>query len=91
MSKKKQQSYGEMKVQIEKMAADMAREKERMAGVMAKALLDDHAAVKLGGYSDTDLKNIMRMLAGHIDECVAELEAEKQARKRSSAPSAVLE
>ena len=86
MPKKKQQNYGEMKAQMEKMVAAMKQERERMAGVMATALLDDSAAVKLGGYSDKDLQNIMRMLAGHIDECVAVLEAEKQARREQAAP-----
>ena len=64
---------------IEKMQADMKKEKERMAGVMAVALLDDKVAVKLGDFSDTDLRRIMSLLAGHVDECVAVLNAEKAA------------
>ena len=81
MSKKKQQSYGDMAASIAKMQAEMEKEKERMAGVMAKAFMSGDVAVKLGRYSDKDLQAIVRKLAGHIDECVAELEAEKQARK----------
>ena len=53
-----------------------------MAGVMAGALLDDRAAAKLGDYSDTDLRRIMSLLAGHIDESIATLEAEKRAKKK---------
>lgn len=80
--KKKQQTLGEMAAQVETIMASMEHEKERMAGVIAAALLDDFdAAVKLGRYSDKDLKAIVRKLAGHIDECVAELEAEKQSKK----------
>ena len=80
MSRKKQPSYGEMKEQAAKIAAEMEKEKERLAGVMAKAFMNDQVAVKLGGCSDADLKRVVSMLAGYIDECLAKLDAEKQAR-----------
>lgn len=88
MAKKKQLSYGEMQKQMEKMAADMEKEKERMAGVMAAAFMTDATAAKLGNRSDADLKRIMSMLAGHIDECIATLDAEKQARAAKSGEKA---
>ena len=81
MSKKRQPTYGEMSRLMEQMWANMAREKERMAKVMAGALLDDRAAAKLGDYSDTDLKRIMSLLVGHIDDSIASLEAERRAKK----------
>lgn len=56
------------------------KERERMAGVMAAALLNNQTASKLGDYSDTDLRRIMSMLSGHIDECIKMLEVEKQAK-----------
>ena len=62
------------------MQADMEKEKERMAGVIAKAFMSDQTAAKLGRCSDADLKRVVSMLAGHIDECLAKLDAEKQAR-----------
>ena len=71
MSRKKQPSYGEMKEQAAKIAAEMEKEKERLAGVMAKAFMNDQVAVKLGGCSDADLKRVVSMLAGYIDECLA--------------------
>ena len=80
MSRKKQPSYGEMKEQAAKIAAEMEKDKERLAGVMAKAFMNDQVAVKLGGCSDADLKRVVSMLAGYIDECLAKLDAEKQAR-----------
>ncbi len=81
MSKKKQQSYGDMAQSIEKMRAAMEKEKERMAGVMVKALLTDQTAVKLGNCTDAELKRVMSMLAGHVDECLAALEADRRTRK----------
>ncbi len=81
MSKKKQQSYGEMAQSIEKMRAEMEKEKERMAGVMVKALLTDQTAVKLGNCTDAELKRVMSMLAGYVDECLVTLAAEKQSRR----------
>ena len=80
MAKKKHTTYGAMIRQIERMQADMKKERERMAGVLATALLNDQVAVKLGDYPDADLRRIMSMLSGHIDECIEALEAEKQAK-----------
>lgn len=81
MAKKKQTTYGKMLHQMEQTQAKMEKERERMASVMATALLNDQAAVKLGDYSNTDLRRIMSMLFGHIDECIKMLEAEKQAKQ----------
>lgn len=80
MSRKKQQTYGEMAQSIEKMQAEMEKEKARMAGVMAKAFMSDQVAVKLGGCSDADLKRVVSMLAGYVDECLEKLDAEKRSR-----------
>lgn len=82
MAKKKQPTYAQMARLMEKMLSDMEKEKERMAWVMATAFLDDQTAVKLGDYTDAELKRIMSMLAGHVDECIAKLENEKQARNK---------
>ena len=67
--------------QIERMQADMKKERERMAGVLATALLNDQVAVQLGDYPDADLRRIMSMLSGHLDECIKILETEKQAKQ----------
>ena len=56
-----------------------------MANVMASALLDDRAATKLGDLSDSDLRRLMAILVGHIDEGLITLNAEKQARKKEAA------
>lgn len=82
MAKKKQTTYGSMIRLMGQMQIRIKKEKERMAGVMATALLDDQTAVKLGDYSDTDLRRIMSILSvsGYIDECIKMLEAEKQAK-----------
>lgn len=80
MAKKKQQNYGEMVKSIAKIQAEMEKEKERMAGVMVKALMTDQVAVTLGNCTDAELKKVMSMLAGHVDECLAALETEKQSK-----------
>lgn len=89
MSRKKQPTYSEMAESVEKMLVEMQKEKERMAGVMVKALLDDQVAVKLGRCTDAELKRVMSMLAGHVDECLAVLDAEKQARNAAPQQQAV--
>lgn len=78
----KKTTYGNMIRLMDQMQAQIKRERERMAGVMAAALLDDQTAVKLGDYSDADLRRIMSILSmsGYIDECIKMLEAEKQAK-----------
>lgn len=81
MAKKKQQSYGDIAQSVKALVAQMEAEKERMAGVMAKAFMTDDVAVKLGGCTDAELKKVVSMLAGHVDECLAVLDAEKQAKK----------
>ena len=51
---------------------------------MAKAFLNDQVAVKPGGRSEADLKRTVSMLTGYVDECLAALDAEKQARAAKS-------
>ena len=80
MPKKKPTTYGDMIRLMDQMLIKAKKERERMAGVMAAALLDDQTAVKLGDCSDADLRRIISMLSGHIDECIRRLEAEKQAK-----------
>lgn len=87
MSTKKRQTYNSMAKVIAEMQAKMDKERQRMAGVMADALLDGDGAAKLGDYNDTDLRRIMSMLAGYIDPCIKKLESEKQAKAaRAEAP-----
>ena len=81
MSRKKLQTYGDMSRIIADIQKRMVEEKKRMANVMAEALLDDFSAAKLGDFSDTDLRRLMSLLAGHIDECIEILEQEKLAKK----------
>lgn len=90
MAKKRQPTYGELAKHIEKMKADMEKEKARMAEVMASAFMTDTTARKLGDCTDADLKRIMSMLADHVDECLDKLKAEKQdkAAARAAAPQA---
>ena len=90
MAKKKQPSYGEMKEQMARMAAEMEKEKERMAGVMVKALLNDQTAVKLGNCTDVELKRVMSMLADHVDECLETLAAEKRSRAAAQQTSSLV-
>lgn len=80
MAKKRQPTYSEMVRLMEKMQSDMEKEKERMAGVMAAAFMTDQTAVKLGDCSDAELRRVMSMLAGYVDECMAKLDAEKRSR-----------
>ncbi len=47
---------------------------------MAKAFLNDQVAVKPGGRSDADLKRVVSMLAGYVDECLEKLDIEKRSR-----------
>ena len=84
MAKKKHRSIAEMQDRMNELVAEIKEEKERMAGVMAKAFLTDEIALKLGNRSDADLKRIMSMLVGYVDECVASLDAEKQASAAKS-------
>ena len=84
MARKKQPSIAEMQNRMQELAAEITKEKERMAGDMAKAFLTDEIAAKLGDRSDAELKRIMSMLTVHVDECVAALDAEKQARAAKS-------
>lgn len=86
MSRKKQQTYGEMARLMADMKEKMDAEKKRMAGVMASALLDDKAAALLGDFSDADLVRVMGLLAGHVEACAAQVNAEKQARKGAQKP-----
>lgn len=81
MAKRKQTTYGDMIRLMDQMQVKIKKERERMAGVMATALLDDQTAVKLGDYSDTDLRRIIIMLSGYVDECIKMLETEKQAKQ----------
>ena len=78
-----------MKRILSQTKANMVREKARMGGVMMEALLNDEAASKLSNYSDTELRRLTALLAGHIDESIATLEAEKRAKKEkeNAAPS----
>lgn len=88
MSRKKQQTYGEMARLMADMQKKMEAEKGRMAEVMASALLDDKAAALLGDFSDADLRRVMVLLAGHVGACAAQVKAEKQAKKDAAqAPS----
>lgn len=80
MAKKKQTTYGDMIRLMDQMQVKIKRERERLAGVMATALLNDQVAIQLGEYADADLRRIMSMLSGHIDECIKRLEAEKEAK-----------
>lgn len=84
MSRKRQQTYGEMVRIMADVQAKMAAEKERMAGVMASALLNDQAAVLLGDFSDTDLRRVMVLLAGHVAECADQVKAEKRVKTGST-------
>lgn len=86
MSRKKQQTYGEMARLMAEMQKKMEAEKGRMAEVMASALLDDKAAALLGDFSDADLRRVMVLLAGHVEQCAAQVNAEKQARKEAQKP-----
>ena len=40
----------------------------------------------LGGCTDGELKRVMAMLAGHVDECLTALEADKRFRREQAAP-----
>ena len=64
------------------MKANMAREKARMGGVIMEALMDNETASKLSVFSDNELRRLTGLLAGHIDESIATLEAEKRAKKK---------
>lgn len=86
MSRKKQQTYGEMARLMADMQKKMEAEKGRMAEVMASALLDDKAAALLGDFSDADLRRVMVLLAGHVEACAAQVNAEKQARRDAQKP-----
>lgn len=84
MSRKKQQTYGEMARLMAEMKKKMEAEKGRMAEVMASALLDDKAAALLGDFSDADLRRVMSLLAGHVEACAAQVKAEKQQKKEAA-------
>ena len=79
---KKQPSYSQMMKIIEKTQASMQRERERLASVMAAALLssDDQAAVRLGDLTDNEIKTVMKMLSAHLGDCIDRLEAEKRTK-----------
>ena len=67
MSRKKKTTYGDMSRLMADMQRRMTEERKRMANVMSEALLSDIAATKLGDFSDTDLRRLMSLLSGHID------------------------
>lgn len=84
MARKKQKTFGEMQAELDALMTNMAQEKKRMAEVMASALMDDKAATLLGDFSDTDLRRVMTLLAGHVEQCAAQVRAEKQAKANAA-------
>ena len=82
MSKKQRLSYSDMTRLLFQMKANIEREKTRMGGVIMEAMIDDETASKLSNFSDAELRRLTALLAGHIDDCIATLEAEKRAKKK---------
>lgn len=83
MAARKKQTYGDLARSLEATQKRMVAEKERMAAVMAKELMNGETMVYLGDCSDADLRRVMALLSGHVKEYVAQVQAEKQAKKQS--------
>lgn len=84
MSRKKQQTLGDMARLMAEMQQKMTAERERMAGVMASALLDDKGVTILGDFSDADLRRVMALLSAHLEDCANKVKAEKKARQQAA-------
>ena len=83
MSSKKE-TYASITKRINALLDRQAQERKRMAAVMSDALLTDRIASRIGDYSDADLKRVMRLLSGHMDTCIVQVENEKKAESRHS-------
>ena len=79
---KKKQSYGDMRRAMADTSQRMEAEKERMAAIMASALMTDANMMILGDFSDAKLRVVVSRLSVHVKEYAAQVQAEKQGRKQ---------
>ena len=77
MSKKKE-TYDSICRKINSLLERQEQEKRRMMRVMADVLLTDRVASKIGDFSDTELKKTMRLLSGYMENCIAQVIAERK-------------
>ena len=88
MSKSKQ-NLDALSKQIEALIAKRDKELTRLRDVINKSLMSDDLVIKLGDYSDADLKKIGKLLASKVDECIAQFEKEKAAKAAPKTVSTV--
>lgn len=81
MSTKKRVTCRDLSNAIAEMQARLEREKKHVADAASDALVTTDVALKLGDLNSRDLKRVMKLLAGHVDECLEQLEREKAAKK----------
>ena len=74
---KKRETYGSITRKLNALLERQEQEKKRIAGVMAETLLTDRIAIRLGDYSDTEVKKVMQALSGYLDRCIAQVENEQ--------------
>ena len=72
--------------QIEALIAKREKELARLKDVITSGLLSDELVTKLGDYSDSDLKKIGKILASKVDDCIAQFEREKAAKRAKPEP-----
>lgn len=84
MAKKRRETYNDILRVIEQAQRRKNEERQRMANVMASALLAGRAASVLGDYSDADLKGVMALMAADIDAYVERYEDMKLEERREA-------
>ena len=74
---KKRETYGSITRKLNALLERQEKEKERIARVMADALLTDRVALRIGDFTDTELRKVMRGLTGYLDESITAVESGK--------------
>ena len=87
MSKAKKTNLDALSKQIEALIAKRDSEIQRMKKVVAEGIMTDELILKLSDYSNADLKKLGNMLASKVDDCIAQLEREKNAKKVVNQPA----
>lgn len=75
---KKRETYGSICRKLNALLEKQEQEKQRIARVMADVLLTDQTALRIGDFTDTELRKVMRGLAGYLDGCIEKVETEQR-------------
>ena len=79
MSKKKE-TYASISKKIRILLERQEQEKQRIASVMAEVLLTDRVTLRIGDFTDTELRKVMKGLSGYLEECIDQVENDRKDR-----------